>query len=134
MLHLRWPFWHAFVMSIENLKWILIIYLFIFLHLNPYNNQWSPQRNEPLTIPAYVWHNGCPWGILHFVWAVLGTVCRVLKKRGQCFENVCKQLEYTVTLLFFNQSRKTRHKHRGNAHFKAVCASEVCSSLVKCLN
>ena len=32
---------------------------------------------------------------MHFVCAVLGIVCRVLKK-GDSFENVCKQLEKTV--------------------------------------
>ncbi len=34
------------------------------------------------------------WGILHFVCAILGFVCcKVLKKRGQSYENVCKQLK-----------------------------------------
>ncbi len=36
------------------------------------------------------------WGTLYFVCAVLGFVCKVLKKKMQSFENVCKQLKKTV--------------------------------------
>ncbi len=36
------------------------------------------------------------WGILHFVCAILGFVFKVLKKKRQSFENVCKQLKKTV--------------------------------------
>ncbi len=51
---------------------------------------------------AKVFANVCFWdfhilqemeGILHFVCAILGFVCKVLKNKRQSFENVCKLLK-----------------------------------------
>ncbi len=37
------------------------------------------------------------WGILLFVWAILGSVCTILKKRAKFW--TCKQLKITIIIL-----------------------------------
>ncbi len=41
------------------------------------------------------------WGILHFVCAILGFVCKVLKRKRQSFENVYKQLKKKMNMCIF---------------------------------
>ncbi len=49
-------------------------------------------------------------GIFHFVCAILGFVCKVLEKKRQSFENVCKQVKKTVKVSEFIERREGVHK------------------------
>ncbi len=52
------------------------------------------------------------WGILHFVYAVLGFVCNILKKKRQSFGNACKQLKTNNSNM--NITRKKYNNYNNN--------------------